>query len=103
LDEATLRQELNDAEFWRRAKDGEFAIRVIRDAPIDRASPRSRFDDDPLCARSQIVRYLDSAGETVAVVHQYIRHDGSQCARGKPDPKALRIDGVYYVRCKQPA
>lgn len=103
MDESTLRQKFNEAGFWQRAMDGEFTVRVVRDAPIDRTSPRSRFDDDPLCARSQIVRDLDSERVTIAVVHQYIRHDGSQCARGKPDPKALRIDGVYYVRCKQPA
>jgi hypothetical protein len=100
LDQDTLRERFNAAGFWARAERGEFTIHVSRDAPLDRSNTNSRFDNDPLCARSQIVRYLDGNGTTVAVVHQYIRQDGSQCARGKPDPKSLLLDGASFVRCK---
>ncbi len=94
-----MRDRFNSENVWQRAIGGEFALAYISDKPIDRTNPRSVFEDDPLCARSQVIRYLDSAGSTVAVVHQYIRADGGQCANGRPDPKALLIDSILYILC----
>lgn len=94
-----MRERFNADDLWRRAVGGEFAITYISDKPLDRTNPKSAFNDDPLCARSQMVRYLDSSGATVAVVHQYIRVDRTQCANGLPDPKAILLDGVLRVLC----
>ena len=50
---------------------------------------------EPYCTRSQIVRYYDGAHQ-VAVVHQYMRPDGTIGAWGRPDPKAVLHEGVLY-------
>jgi hypothetical protein len=94
-----MRKRFNDGQFWHKVRTGEFTVMIVRDAPLDRSNPRSSFADDPRCARSQIVRYLDANGATAAIVHQYIRDDGEQCARGRPDPKSIVLDGIAYVLC----
>ena len=49
--------------------------------------------DEPICTRSQIIAYLDAEGRRVAVVHQFVRQDGSIGASGRPDPKMLLHEG----------
>lgn len=49
----------------------------------------------PPCTRSQVVFYFDQSGARVAVVHQYLRPDGTLGASGKPDPKWLRVGQGY--------
>lgn len=44
-----------------------------------------------------MIEYLDTAGNRVALVHRYLRPDGTLGASGKEDPKALMHDGVYYI------
>ena len=46
---------------------------------------------EPYGLRSQIVYYVDQNDETIAVVHQYARPDGSLAGSGRPDPKHLRL------------
>jgi hypothetical protein len=43
------------------------------------------------------VAYIDQNGREVALVHQYVRSDGSLGASGMPDPKRLFENGVLYV------
>ena len=43
------------------------------------------------------IAYLDSSGHRVAVVHQYLRKDGTLGGSGRPDPKKLFHDGKLYV------
>jgi hypothetical protein len=43
-----------------------------------------------------MVSYLDSDGNEVARVHQYLRPDGTIGASGKPDPKRLLDGGILY-------
>ena len=49
----------------------------------------------PLGSRSQIVAYRVPGLGKVALVHQYVRPDGT--VRGRPDPKYLVIEGVMYA------
>ena len=52
----------------------------------------------PSCTRSQILRVYDKTYARIAVLHQYLLPNGSIGASGRPEPKALLIDGtLYYV------
>jgi len=54
---------------------------------------------EPVCTRSQLVVYVTPEGESVALVHQYRRIDGTLGASGKPDPKRLWVgDRMLMVR-----
>ncbi len=51
---------------------------------------------EPPGTRSQMVAYLDAAGQRIALVHQYLRPDGTIGGSGRPDPKELFDDGILY-------
>ncbi len=51
----------------------------------------------PICTRSQVLRYLDATGTTIAYVHQFLRPDGTLGGSGLPDPKRVLVDGVGYI------
>ena len=59
--------------------------------------PSAPGADEPFCTRSQAVGYFDADGRQVAVVHQYLRQDGSLGASGRPDPKWLLHDGEVLM------
>lgn len=44
-----------------------------------------------------MVAYELPDGSRVALVHQYLRPDGTVGASGQPDPKWLLEDGVIYA------
>jgi hypothetical protein len=46
--------------------------------------------------KSQIVAYINSNGQQVALVHQYLKPDGTLGGSCKPDPKELLLGGVLY-------
>ena len=51
----------------------------------------------PLGTKSEIIIYYDSANKELYVkVHQYVLPDGTLGASGKPDPKAILLDGKMY-------
>ena len=52
---------------------------------------------EPFCTRSQIVIYWTVHREPVALVHQYLRPDGSLGASQRPDPKRLVVEGIVYA------
>jgi hypothetical protein len=49
----------------------------------------------PHGSQSQIVAYRLPGLGKIALVHQYVRPDGT--VRGKPDPKYLLVDGVIHA------
>jgi hypothetical protein len=57
--------------------------------------------------RSQIVEYIEARGGRivkVALIHRYLRPDGSLGGSGLPDPKRISHDGtVFAVRKDDPA
>jgi len=61
--------------------------------------PEKRKYPEPRGTRSQTIRYADSNGQWVAVVHQYLRPDGTLGATGKPDPKRLRVGNTIFIAC----
>jgi hypothetical protein len=47
--------------------------------------------------KSQIVAYVDEHGKQAALVHQYVKPDGTLGASGKPDPKKVLVNGTLYA------
>jgi hypothetical protein len=82
-----IQQRFNSARCWERVQSGELRVRYIRDRHP--ARPKAR---EPYCTRSQIVAYYERDGTPVALVHQYLRTDGTLGASGLPDPKRF-FDG----------
>ena len=89
-----LREKYNNGDFEERLQKGELPCAITRNS-----HPAPPLSGEPLCTRSQILTYFDAQGNKVAVLHQYLRTDGTIGGRGrKPDPKKLLIgDTVYYV------
>ena len=81
----------NDGLYWQRALAGELVVRMARDS-----HPSAPKANEPFCTRSQTIIYLDAQGQRLAVVHQYLRQDGTLGASGKPDPKKIWKDGRIY-------
>jgi hypothetical protein len=61
-------------------------------ASVESSRPADPSKGQPPGTLSQMVWYFD-ATERVALVHQYLRPDGTIGASGLPDPKRLLIDG----------
>jgi hypothetical protein len=87
-----LRKLFNEGQYAQRARRGEFRRVTIRDKradPIKTGEPRG--------TKSQMIAYIDANGNQVALVHQYLRPDGTFGGRGhRPDPKIILHDGVLY-------
>lgn len=81
----------NDGNYVEKTKTGELTTEVQRS---NHPSPPLSFE--PFCTESQMVRYVNKRGKTVALVHQYLRPDGKIGASGKPDPKFLFHRGIVY-------
>src|SRR5947207_1701114 len=78
----TIQRRFNAAGCWGRATNGDLRTRVISERHPSR--PKAQ---EPFCTRSQIIAYYERDGTPVALVHQYLRPDGTIGASGRPDPK----------------
>jgi hypothetical protein len=87
----TLRKIFNDNGYWELAKQGELFEKVYSKGPPQKEA------GEPPGTLSQIVAYLDAQGRQVAIVHQYLRKDGSIGGSGRPDPKKLFHQGTLYI------
>lgn len=92
VDASKMRSLFSDGDFVVRVRNGELSELVL-----ESNHPSPPRASEPRCTRSQIVAYLDWSGQTVAIVHQYRRRDGTLGASGQPDPKQLWHDGFLYV------
>jgi hypothetical protein len=94
-------RELFNREILPKVSKGEL-IEIVR----SEGTPQQRANQ-PAGTRSQIVEYFGSAGghlEKVAIVHRYLRPDGSLGGSGKPDPKRILHDGIMFApQLKKPA
>jgi hypothetical protein len=90
IDARKLRRKFNRGRYWERLQAGQLVGAVG-------ASGHPVLTFEPFCTVSQIVRYFTPAGEKVAVVHQYVRPDGTLGASGRPDPKVIMARGVLYT------
>jgi hypothetical protein len=60
----------------------------------------SPHSGEPPGTLSQIVEYWEASGSSltkVAIIHRYLRPDGSLGASGLPDPKRVLHEGVLYA------
>jgi hypothetical protein len=89
-----IRQNFNNGQFYEKAKSGELSTYIKRSS-----HPGEPPSGEPVCTWSQIVYYYDRDSKPVAVVHQYLRPDGTIGASGLPDPKRLFLkDRIISVR-----
>jgi adenylate kinase family enzyme len=91
VSEDELRRMFNEGHYYERMKNGEFQEVIVS------RNPRRRGDRRVRKTESQIVDYQDKYGNRVARVHQYRKPDGTLGGSGKPDPKSLFHEGVFYV------
>ena len=84
-----VRRRFNEGRSWQRAQAGEFT--QVVDDECNPGSPA-----EPPGTRSPMVAYLDATGQRIALVHQYLRPDGTLGGSGRPDPKLLVEGGVAY-------
>jgi|HubBroStandDraft_6_1064221.scaffolds.fasta_scaffold1408849_1 hypothetical protein len=85
-----IRALFNEGKYWTRARNGEFTLEYIYNklAPARAGKPRG--------TKSQIVAYINSNGDQIALVHQYLKSDGTLGGGGQPDPKELLEGEVLY-------
>lgn len=89
-----IRQVFNAGQYHKRARSGELAEDVMKEF-----HPATPPPGEPFCTWSQMVFYRAATGEVVALVHQYLRPDGTIGASGRPDPKRLILkDKIIAVR-----
>ncbi len=91
LTKTELRRMFNDGGYWSLAQAGVLLSNLQRDG-----HPSPEHSGEPYCTRSQIIGYYDQGGNRVAVVHQYLRPDGTVGGSGKPDPKHLVEGDIVY-------
>ena len=89
----TIRTIFNNSQYTRLIAEGHLVPHVLSDKVLQ--NPHLRRE--PPGTRSQIIRYVDLAGQWVVMIHQYLRPDGSLGGSGKPDPKRLRIAGTIFT------
>jgi hypothetical protein len=87
-----IRRRFNDGQYWERLLTGEFRSFLAKSV---HANPQ--ISGQPYCTRSEMVSYLDSQDNEIALVHQYLRPDGTVGGSGRPDPKRIFEGGVLYV------
>lgn len=75
--------------------DGGYEEKVAADeliAVVEREHPARPQAGEPAGTLSQMIWYFDSSMNRVALVHQYLRPDGTIGGSGRPDPKRLLLD-----------
>ena len=86
-----LRILFNRLKLYDAVQRGELSIAIKEDR-----HPRVPKSGDPHCTHSQMVGYYDAEGREVAVVHQFLRPDGTLGASKRPDPKKVLHEGVKW-------
>src|SRR3954447_7601668 len=93
-----LRALFNSGAYCEPAQLGKVEEHIERSREI--AQDLCRKLEIPVGSRSQIVAYRLPGLGKVALVHQYVRPDGT--VRGRPDPKYLVVDGVIHALFPKP-
>ena len=88
-----IRQYFNQSQVLDQVQNGYLNAVITKDNHLDDPPP-----SEPFCTHSQILWYYTRDGDPVAVVHQYLRPDGTLGGCGLPDPKRLYLaDRILYV------
>ena len=83
---AELREVFNVGRYYERVVANELIATVESERP---ARPEA---NQPAGTVSQMVWYYDMSFQRLALVHQYLRRDGTLGGSGRPDPKRLLLD-----------
>lgn len=81
-----IRQQFNKSQIFEQAKSGKLKTKVKRSSHLKNPPPT-----EPYCTYSQILFYSSQKGKPLAIVHQYLRPDGTIGASGRPDPKVFHL------------
>jgi hypothetical protein len=96
ISQIALQKMFNEGGYYEQTKTGELTLSIrehTHSTPVK--------SGQPYCSYSQIIEYRDaSSGERIAIVHQYLKPDGSLGASGWPDPQAILKDGVLLIPIK---
>jgi hypothetical protein len=88
---AELRKIFNDGRYLDLVAYG-----ALSEKPIREGTPSASANQPP-GTKSQVIAYLSPDGKQVAVVHRYLRPDGTLGGSGKPDPKKLFHENTLYI------
>lgn len=98
VSESIIRKIFNEGQFYDKVLSGEFSTIVKKSR-----APKKLPGGEPPDTQSQIVYYYNSKNQPVAIVHQYLRPDGTIGASGLPDPKRVFLpDRIVYVSAVSP-
>ncbi|GAC1406778.1 MAG: hypothetical protein NVSMB52_20290 [Chloroflexota bacterium] len=86
-----LRQRFNEGGYVERLERG-----ILTAHEVANNHPSAPLAQEPFCTASQLIEYRTAAGTPVAIVHQYLRPDGTLGLSGLPDPKMILDRGVLY-------
>jgi hypothetical protein len=89
-DKNSIRERFNACQIYERLQNNELTSTIFKSK---HRSPQT----EPVCTSSQVVIYWDSRGNPLAMVHQYLRPDGTIGGSGKPDPKWIVLDDKVLV------
>ena len=93
---STIRQKFNRCQYPKFIQQGSLVRKYLRNKHLD----RPHNVGEPWCTNSQVIRYSNSSGKLLVVVHQYFRPDNSIGGKGRPDPKRLWLRNRIYVADK---
>ena len=83
----------NESQYPTMITDGELIPKFLRNDHLQNPEVKG----EPRCTYGQMIRYLNSAGQWVVEVFQYLRPDNSIGGSGRPDPKRLRIGNTVFI------
>ena len=90
-----LRELFNKSQYLELIQQNKLVKEVIRSRLLQESALAERAL--PPGTKSEIIIYHNPANkELYAKVHQYVLPDGTLGASGKPDPKAILLDGKMY-------
>lgn len=91
-----LRQLFNESQYPELIRKKQLKREVVRSRRLK--APDRQKKSLPRGTKSEIIIYRDPADKELYVkVHRYVRLFGILGASGKPDPKAILLDGVMYL------
>ena len=81
----------NEGKIEERASKGELTKKVVSSK-----HPSPPLAEEPICTESNMIAFVNKHGKSIALVHCYIREDGTIGASGLLDPKEVFQGGVTY-------
>jgi hypothetical protein len=88
-----LRKKFNERDYQSKIASGDIWEEIL-DSP--HATPK--HSGQPFCTHSQMIAYREHhSNKKVALVHQYLRPDGTIGGCGRPDPKWLLCDEEIWA------